>query len=134
MPRFKPVAQIDSQASEDKHKRGVLTINGFTFRERAHNCGAIRRTVEIVRVNKIEAASRQLDVAIRLLFNGEDIVAVHTLVGAASRLASDLIAKVDSKKSWDIAAQEVCRIDPQTYRKIMRATRNFLKCRSQYLI
>ena len=50
-----------------------------------------RLKVDTVAVNKLEAATRQLDAAIRLLFAGEDIVAVHTLAGAASAVLTNLI-------------------------------------------
>ena len=46
-----------------------------------------------IRLNKIDAARRQLKVAIRLLFDDEDPVAVHTLVGAASVIITDLVEK-----------------------------------------
>jgi hypothetical protein len=42
-------------------------------------------------VNKIEAAHRQLDEAIRLLFENRDPVAIHTLVFAAFHILRDLL-------------------------------------------
>jgi hypothetical protein len=36
-----------------------------------------------IRVNKIQAAQRQVDAAIRMLFSDEDPIAIHTLVSAA---------------------------------------------------
>ncbi len=44
-------------------------------------------------MNKTEAARRQIDVAIRLLFSEEDPVAIHTLAGAAFRILRDLADK-----------------------------------------
>jgi len=46
-----------------------------------------------INVNKTEAARRQIDTAIRLLFSGEDPVAIHTLAGAAFRILRDLAGK-----------------------------------------
>lgn len=42
-------------------------------------------------ITKLDAARRQLRAAVRLLFDGGDPVAVHTLVGAASVIISDLV-------------------------------------------
>ena len=44
-------------------------------------------------ITKQAAAQRQLDAAIRLLFLGEDLIAVHTLAAAAHNLLSDLDLK-----------------------------------------
>jgi hypothetical protein len=46
-----------------------------------------------IRINKIEAAQRQLDAAIRRLFANEDPVAIHTLAMAAFRILRDLAIK-----------------------------------------
>lgn len=46
--------------------------------------------MEKIRVTKIEAAQRQTDAAIRMLFNGEDPVAVHTVAAAAGRILKDI--------------------------------------------
>jgi hypothetical protein len=45
-----------------------------------------------IRVNKVEAARRQIDAAIKLLFDGGDPVAVHTLAAAGGRILRDLCA------------------------------------------
>ena len=46
-----------------------------------------------VKVSKPEAARRQLDTAIRMLFQNEDPIAIHTLCMAAFRLLRDLAEK-----------------------------------------
>ena len=48
-----------------------------------------------IKVNKTEAARRQIDTAIRILFRNEDPVAVHTLAMAAFRVMRDLAVKHD---------------------------------------
>jgi hypothetical protein len=48
-----------------------------------------------IRVNKVEAARRQIDAAIRMLFSNEDPVAVHTVAMASLRIVRDLAAKRD---------------------------------------
>jgi len=82
---------------------------------------------EYIHISKLDAARRQLDVAIRLLFYGADPVAVHTLVGAASVIISDLVQKHHPDKSWDKFAQEANNITASDYFKIMRKAQNFLK-------
>ena len=47
-------------------------------------------SVEII---KHSAAQRQIDAAIRMLFSGEDALAVHTVVAAAHRIVMDLAEK-----------------------------------------
>lgn len=46
-----------------------------------------------VSITKLSAAQRQIDAAIRILFSGEDALAVHTLVAAAHAIVLDLAAK-----------------------------------------
>ena len=49
-----------------------------------------------IKVNKIEAARRQIDAAIRLLFDNEDPIAIHTLTMAGFRILRDLADKQNS--------------------------------------
>ena len=44
-----------------------------------------------VLINKLEAARRQLDAAIRLTFSNEDALAIHTLAAAAYRIVRDIL-------------------------------------------
>jgi hypothetical protein len=78
-------------------------------------------------MNKLDAANRQLDFAIHLLFSGGDSVCIHTLAGAASILLSDLVEHHAPSKSWDRAAQESNRLSPGQYFGITRNAQNFLK-------
>ncbi len=84
-------------------------------------------TTETVSANKLEAASRQLDAAIWMLFSGGDPIAVHTLAGAASTIASDLVKEHTPDKSWDKAAQTVNDLSEAEYFRVVRETQNFLK-------
>jgi hypothetical protein len=43
-----------------------------------------------IRITKAEGARRQLDAAIRVLFTGEDPLAIHTITAAAHRVLADL--------------------------------------------
>jgi len=52
-----------------------------------------------IKVNKIEAARRQIDAAIRLLFDNEDPIAIHTLIMAGFRILRDIAEKQNSNIS-----------------------------------
>ena len=43
-----------------------------------------------IKVNKIDAARRQIDLSIRLLFQNEDPIGIHTLAAAGFRILHDL--------------------------------------------
>lgn len=82
---------------------------------------------ELIQVSKLEAAQRQLDVAIRMLFADADPIAVHTLVGAASIIFTDMVEKLVPDKSWDKMAQNANDLTPVEYFNIMRKAQNFFK-------
>ena len=50
-----------------------------------------------LQLTKQAAAQRQIDAAIRILFSGEDVVAVHTVVAAAYNVITDLDNKSGKK-------------------------------------
>ena len=84
-------------------------------------------TAEHFEVDKIHAAHRQLNVAIRLYFNADDPVAVATLAGAAAMVFSALVEQQCPEKSWDKHAQETMKLTPKEYFEVMRRVPNFLK-------
>lgn len=82
---------------------------------------------ECIQISKLDAARRQIDAAVRLLFDGADPVVVHTLIGAASNIISDLVEKHYPDNSWDKFAQEANKIGTTEYFRILRKQQNFLK-------
>lgn len=46
-----------------------------------------------IKISKLDAAKRQLETAIRLYFNEADPVSIHTLVGSAHQILTDLNKK-----------------------------------------
>ncbi|MDB6061973.1 MAG: hypothetical protein JWM78_2076 [Verrucomicrobiaceae bacterium] len=82
---------------------------------------------EHLSISKLDAAQRQLNVAIRMLFSEADPVATHTLVGAASLLFSDLIEIRNPERSWDTKARESNSLKKSEYFQVMRRDQNFLK-------
>lgn len=79
------------------------------------------------RITKLGAASRQLNAAISLLFNGVDPIVVHTLAVAASNVFSDVLDKRSGTQSW----REKMRIDhglsKAAAKNVMHSTWNFFK-------
>lgn len=82
---------------------------------------------DCVKISKLEAARRQLRLAIRLLFEEADPIPVHTLVGSSSIVLSDLVEHKIPLKSWDRFAQQANNISAAEYFRVMREAQNFLK-------
>ena len=82
------------------------------------------------RVTKLDAAGRQLRVAIRLFFQREDMVAVHTLAAAAQEVLRR-IGRARGIKSIFLDEgyiDQVVRPEMrQEYRRLLTETQNFLK-------
>lgn len=57
-------------------------------------------SVSSMNTNKPEAARRQTDMAIRLFFEEEDPIGIHTLAAAAGRILRDLCEKKESTKNY----------------------------------
>lgn len=83
--------------------------------------------MDTLKITKQEAATRQLDVAIQLLFAGGDIVAIHTLAGAASKTASALIELEQPGQAWDLNTQKLSDPSQKSYFELMSATQTILK-------
>jgi hypothetical protein len=82
---------------------------------------------ETIQVSKLEAAQRQLNMGVRMMFAGADPIAVHTLFGAAANLFSDLVAAKCPDDSWDKVVKEANNLEDIEYIKIVRNAQNFLK-------
>jgi hypothetical protein len=78
-------------------------------------------------VDKMHAAHRQLSVAIRLHFEGDDPVAVLGLAGGPSRIFADLIEHRAPERSWDRRASAVVKLSMGQYFQVLREPANFLK-------
>lgn len=81
----------------------------------------------MLQVGKLDAANRQLDNAIDLFFREGDEVCIHTLVGAASILLTDLLESHAPDRSWDRHAQTANALSPSQYFSVVRNAQNFLK-------
>ena len=78
-------------------------------------------------IDKMHAAHRQLNMAIRLHFEGDDPVAVLALTGGATRIFADLIEHRNLERSWDRRAREVVGLSKAEYFRALRDPTNFLK-------
>jgi hypothetical protein len=72
-------------------------------------------------VTKLEAAERQLRVAIRMFFERKDMIAVHTLATAALQVLDDLARKRGTIKR--LYGQLYERFPPEQAKEIMRSIR-----------
>jgi hypothetical protein len=77
-------------------------------------------------VSKADAATRQLDCAIRLWFSGGDPVSIHTLVGAAYQIIHDMNKKRDGKDLL-FDADFIKEEHRKTVHDLMRRDFNFFK-------
>ena len=81
----------------------------------------------ILRLSKLEAAQRQLNRAIQMLFNEDDPVCTHTLAGAASIILTDLVEHQTPGKTWEKMASVDNNLQAKEFFQIARKAQNFLK-------
>jgi hypothetical protein len=74
----------------------------------------------VTKISKLEAGRRQLDAAIRMFFENEDVLAVHTLSRAAFRVLYDITKEGDTKVALDA---HIKKLGPDRFNKVT----NFLK-------
>ena len=80
-----------------------------------------------MQISKQEAASRQLDVAIRLFFRRCNVLAVFTLANAASVILCDLVQTRNPNQDWNQIGAEANGMPLSDWFKALRRTPNFLK-------
>lgn len=80
-----------------------------------------------IRVNKVEAAKRQINTAIRLLFTNGDPIPIHTLASAGFRILRD-IAKNNPKSHMAETMKKIIKTGMEReFWKVMHRPANFLK-------
>ncbi len=80
-----------------------------------------------VTCSKPDAAGRQLDVAIALLFNDSDPLAVRTLAAASHGIFADLAEAEKKGSSWRSKIIEDSGLDKKEVLRILNAAQNYLK-------
>jgi len=76
---------------------------------------------------KLEAASRQLDEAVALLFADRDPLAIRTLAAAAHGVLSDLVETKRAGQSWRTALFESSGLSRKDALEVLNGAQNFLK-------
>ncbi len=79
-----------------------------------------------MKLDKEQVAVRQLDTAIRLMFNNGDIVSIHTLASASSTIFHDLLHSIGAT-SW---RDDIIKSYPGNKKEVIRIlnqTQNFFK-------
>src|SRR5690606_12135036 len=79
-----------------------------------------------VRIDKEEVAVRQLDTAIRLLFDGGDVVSVHTLACAGTNVLRDILRSQGGEAWHDAIVASYSGLEQEIHRTLTRA-QNFFK-------
>ena len=85
-----------------------------------------RKTMESVRITKLEVAVRQVKAAVRLFFREDDPVVIHTLIAAAHQILVDL-GEIDN---IDSVVKNTARLSQAEKRKFLAAVNysfNFFK-------
>jgi hypothetical protein len=80
-----------------------------------------------IRISKIEAARRQIDVAIRMLFAQEDAIAIHSLSMAAFRILRDLSASDDDNYMNQVTKGLIKEGREREFWSLLQKPANFLK-------
>ena len=79
-----------------------------------------------MKLDKEQVASQQLDTAIELMFDGGDIVSVHTLASASSTIFADLL-NAEGAKAWRDEIVECFPGKKQEVVRVLREAQNFFK-------
>jgi hypothetical protein len=80
-----------------------------------------------VRINKIDAARRQIDAAIRMTFRGEDPVAIHAVIGGAHRIIRDICEQRGDIDSYQRFTDFIVPGHEGEFWRYWNASVNFLK-------
>lgn len=81
----------------------------------------------VATVTKLEAASRQLDTAIRLFFAGDDAISVHTLAVAAANIFADIAEHRNAGVSWRTRTRDDSGLTTAELKRILHEEWNFFK-------
>ena len=79
------------------------------------------------KISKFEAASRQLNAAITLLFNEVDGIIPYTLAAAASNVYADILDKKVNAESWREKMRSDNGLSKAQIKEVMNKSWNFLK-------
>jgi hypothetical protein len=80
-----------------------------------------------VRIDKLEAARRQIDAAIRMTFNDEDAIAIHSVAAAAHRIIKDLCEQRGDVESYLMFTDWIRPGYEKQFWRQMNSSANFFK-------
>jgi hypothetical protein len=80
-----------------------------------------------IRINKIDAARRQIDAAIRMTFDGEDPVATHSVIAGGHRIIRDICEKRGDIESYLRFTDWIASGYERDFWRLFNASANFLK-------
>jgi hypothetical protein len=80
-----------------------------------------------IKINKIDAAKRQLDAAIRMTFSGEDPVAIHAIAAGAHRIIRDICQKRGDIESYLRFTDWIADGHEKEFWSHFNASANFIK-------
>ncbi len=83
--------------------------------------------VLMAKIDKLEVASRLLNVAISMLFADSDRIAVHTLTVAAANIFSDVLDTKSGAQSWREKLRVEHGLSKAEIRDVMHSEWNFFK-------
>jgi len=84
-------------------------------------------SVTKIRINKIDAAKRQINAAIRMTFQGEDPVAIHSVIAAGHRIIRDICQKRGDVESFLRFTDWIAEGHEKQFWAAMNASANFIK-------
>ena len=80
-----------------------------------------------IRINKLDAARRQIDAAIRMTFAGEDPVAIHSIIAAGHRIVKDICEQRGDIESYLKFTDWIAPGYEKEFWSHMNASANFVK-------
>jgi hypothetical protein len=80
-----------------------------------------------VRINKLDAARRQIDAAVRMTFANEDPVAIHSVVAAGHRIIRDICEQRGDIESYLRFTDWIAEGHEKDFWNAMNASANFIK-------
>src|SRR5271156_2491753 len=80
-----------------------------------------------IQINKIDAARRQIDAAIRMTIAEEDPAAIHSIVAAAHRIVRDICERRGDIESYPRFTDRIAPGHEKEFWKYWNASANFFK-------
>jgi hypothetical protein len=80
-----------------------------------------------IRINKLDAARRQINAAVRMTFEGEDPIAIHSVIAAGHRIIRDICEQRGDIESYLKFTDWIAPGHERDFWNAMNASANFIK-------